>query len=87
MTTSLIYTIGRRDIYEPYIASDPSAAKAKGGSVWRTRDEALHYLSEHLLYDYWVYGVVARWDEDTEVDPGATGYWRALTKDAYLIGL
>lgn len=37
---AIIYTIGRASVYEDYIATDPTAAKRKGGSVWLTLGEA-----------------------------------------------
>lgn len=93
MSPSLIYTLGRRDVYDPYIASDPSAAKAPGGSVWRTLGEAQTYLIAHSnpyrdLSWFAIYGVVADWERDTVEDtetPGAN--WRALNRAAYLVSL
>lgn len=82
---SLIYTVGRRDIYESYLDADLSAAKAKGGSVWRTREEAQSYLEATRQSDYSVFGVVADWNRDTEFVLRAK--WRALTKNAYLVRL
>jgi hypothetical protein len=75
----MIFTVGKRSTYEPYIASDANAAKAKGGSVWKTVKEATKYAS----LDFSVYGVEAVWGEDTEIDPDGKD-WHRLKEDAPL---
>lgn len=84
--TPLIYTIGKRDVYEPYIASDPNAGKGKGGSVWQYSLDALSYLILNELVDFSIYGVVAEWGVDTRPDPASSGPdpWHELLHDAPL---
>jgi len=83
----MIYTLGRIDVYEKYMASDPNAAKRKGGSVWETYDKVFAYLYMGTLHDdFKIYGVEADWNDDTEFEEGAEG-WRALKRNAKLIKL
>jgi hypothetical protein len=77
---SVIFTVGRQSTYEPYIDSDSNAAKAKGGSVWKTAEEAAKYAP----LGFSVYGVEAVWEEDTEIDFNGEG-WHRLKKDSKLI--
>lgn len=82
----LIYTVGKTEVYGDYMAKDKNPEKAKGGSVWRTRDDARGYLLETKQdKTFSVYGIEADWDKDTE--PTLEGQWRALTRKARLIKL
>ena len=65
---ALVYTLGRTSVYDPYIVSDPNAGKRKGGSVWRTREDAETYRWAYQLSDFSVYGVAAEWGVDTQPD-------------------
>lgn len=47
--------------------------KGIGGSVWKTYDDAKKYASNNFR----VYGVIARWNIDTELDPEGDG-WHIL---------
>jgi hypothetical protein len=77
----ILYTVGRTDIYEPYIASDPYPGKGKGGTVWPSWRAA----NDHCPEGFSVYGVVADWELDTEVDPEGDGVWHRLTRNAALV--
>lgn len=85
----MIYTLGKKEIYEPYIAADPNAAKAAGGSVWRTYEEIIAYLDETRhkqdITQYCIYGVIANWSTDTKKLKNTN--YRALKRDAKLIKL
>lgn len=82
----MIYTVGKTEVYEDYMAKDKNPEKAKGGSVWRTRDDARGYLLESKQdKTFSVYGVEADWEKDTE--PTLEGKWRALTRKARLVKL
>jgi len=82
----VVYTIGKIDIYESYLDSDPDAAKGKTGSVWENLESVQTYFDNHPgLSDFRIYGVEADWDLDTEVIIGDD--WRALTRAAKLIRL
>lgn len=83
--SDLIYTLGRCDVYESYIASDPKPGKRKGGSVWQHREDVETYLRANALSDFSIYGVRARWNIDTCPD-GDTG-WHELLIDAPLCKL
>ena len=82
----MIFTIGKTDQYEPYIASDKDAAKAKGGTVWQSGLEAAEYLLSHDLSNFTIYGIDADWDMDVETDPENDRFYR-LKRDAKLIRL
>lgn len=64
---SMIYTFGDPKVYEPYIRSTPVAAKAPGGTVWRTLEEAKAALKNEKAPRK-IYGVCASW-EATKPDP------------------
>lgn len=76
----MIYTIGHEDSYESYFRDYETPKKAEGGSVWRTREaaEACTRKDEYALRAYKVYGVVAIWRYDTELDPDGDGWDRLL---------
>lgn len=63
----VIYTFGDPKVYEPYIRSTPVAAKAPGGTVWRTLEEAKEALKKETAPRK-IYGVCASW-EATKPDP------------------
>lgn len=87
------FTLGSRQVYDPYIASDPNPMKAKGGSVWKNLDEAEAYLKQcggrvalfdGVLVDADTYQVELPngWDRDTVPVPGVL--WRTVMVDARL---
>ena len=78
----MIYTLGRIDIYEPYIKKDKNASKRKGGSVFKTKKEAGKYSNKIFK----VYGVIAEWNIDTVYDEFGDG-WHKLKRNAKLIKL
>jgi hypothetical protein len=81
----MIFTIGKIEVYEKYLASDNNAAKRRGGSVWETYDGAFAYLTRvNLIGEFKVYGVDADWEKDTKSERGADG-WKVLRKNATLI--
>ena len=74
----MIFTVGRRSIYDQGLEHGPDFKKLgrcelqygyEGGSVWRTKQEAESYLEREMdrgrLFDYGVYGVLADWDTET----------------------
>jgi len=69
----LIYTVGRDDIYIPYMKTK-SPKKGIGGSVWKTYEEAKKYAP----IGYQVYGVIAKWNIDTKLDPNGNGWHELL---------
>jgi hypothetical protein len=83
----MIYTLGKKEIYERYLASDPMAAKRKGGSVWRTLKSIQKYKNKmedkHL---FGIYGVEAKWNKETRIDINGDG-WHELLKNARLVKL
>jgi len=79
----MIFTIGKKEIYEKYIDEDENAAKAAGGSVWRFWKDALAYLERTKQEgEFEVYAVDADWRDDT-IDTGKE--WNSLTRDAKLL--
>ena len=78
----MIFTVGKIEIYEPYIRDDPNPGKAIGGSVWKTRSEAEQYLAQHSSSEYRVYEVDADWEQDTAEEVGES--FRALKRVARL---
>lgn len=75
----MIYTVGRKDIYEPYLANDPNPRKGKTGSVWQTKEEAAVYAKD----GFQVYGVMADWNLDTA--PDGDEHWHQLLTPAKLV--
>jgi hypothetical protein len=80
--SKLLYTLGRDDIYIPYMKTK-NPKKGVGGSVWKTYDAVKEYINKHHLKGYQVYGVIARWDIDTRLDPKGNG-WHELLINAPL---
>ena len=81
---AMVYTVGKTEVYEDYIAKDSNPEKAKGGSVWRTKDDARNYLlgtSQDKTFS--IYGIEADWEKDTEAVLGSP--WRALTRKARIV--
>ena len=74
----VIYTVGKKSIYEDYIKNDPNAAKTKGGSVWQIYQDAEKFAQD----GYAVYGVDAEWDDTIQ-----GGKWNSLKEDAKLVKL
>lgn len=87
----MIYTLGRKSVYDIHIEHNPQAMKIgrtedyPGGSVWRTPEEARQYLADKNLDDFDVYGVEADWEKDTE--PAKDGPFHDLLGDARLVRL
>ena len=79
----MLYTIGRRDIYEPYMVADSEAAKGVTGSVWRTFVEVMAYRDSKAK-EFGIYGVLADWDADTK---HVVDGFRALTRAAKLVAV
>lgn len=85
----MIYTIGHEESYNRYFQEQKRPLKAgrngrdnfTGGSVWETEEEA----RAHCLEGYQVYGVFARWGEDTV--PSKDGNWHDLLISAELVQL
>jgi hypothetical protein len=77
----MIYTIGRKDIYEPYLAT-LFPRKGKGGSVWKSFRQAKKYC----IIGFKVYGVDADWKTDTCFSKYKDSF-RCLKRNARLIRL
>jgi len=77
----MLYTIGKRELYEEYILKDPNAAKGITGSVWKDFESVKTYRNNRAPL-FGIYGVIADWDEDTK-DIG--GEFKALTRSAKLV--
>jgi hypothetical protein len=89
----LAYTLGARSVYDSYIEDDPNPMKAKGGSVWRSPEDAELYLEkchgkvalfDGILVDAGVYPLELPngWEKDTHRVEGVL--WRTLMVDAKL---
>jgi len=93
----VIFTVGKTEIYEPYLRDDPEAAKLgrgndhagnyySGGSVWKTREAAQAYLDlTNIQKEFSVYGVLADWETQTEAEPGKE--WHRLLVTSKLVKL
>lgn len=86
---TIIYTLGRADIYEPLFDGKDTPRKAgreshpPGGSVWETFNEAKRYRDSAGLDDFNVYGVLASWETDTAENEA--GKWHDLLFDRELV--
>lgn len=78
----MIYTIGKKVLYESYFESQEHPMKGVGGSVWKTEEEA----QVHCSSGYKVYGVFANWETDTKPSENG-GDWHDLLINAELIKL
>lgn len=74
----MIYTVGKKSIYEDYIKSDPNAAKAKGGSVWKSYQDAEKFVKDGFA----VYGIEVDW---TDTIRGKK--WNSLKENGKLVKL
>jgi len=80
----MIYTIGKKSIYDIYIKNDINPRKLgktdnyPGGSVWRYKKEVEKFLTK----GYEVYGVLADWEKDTK--QSNDGKWNDLLKSSKL---
>jgi len=80
----VIYTVGKKSAYESALDEVPDLKKKgrcgwySGGSVWETKEEA----AKHCPDGYKIYGVLARWNIDTE--PSQNGPWHGLLIDAQI---
>lgn len=74
----MIYTVGKKSIYEDYIKSNPNAAKAKGGSVWKSYQDAEKFAGDGFA----VYGVEAEWDDTIQGER-----WNSLKEKGKLVKL
>lgn len=83
----MIYTVGKKEIYNQVLKENPEIKKLKGGSVWRSHRKALKYLHDNLLHEIgeWeIYGINEEW-RNTINERGAE--WRKLDKDCRIIKL
>ena len=82
----MIYTVGKREAYEQYLAESPEPMKLEGGSVWYTVEEARRFLAVvDPAGEYDVYAVDADWSQDTKLDIKADQQF--LLRDARLYPL
>ena len=92
----MIFTVGKTDVYDPYLRDDSDAAKLgrgqdhvgnyySGGSVWKTREAAQSYLDATNQNEFSVYGVLADWETQTEPEPGQE--WHRLLVTSRLVKL
>lgn len=81
----MIFTIGKKEIYEKYIDDDPDPRKAVGGSVWKFhKDAKAHLAASDDRDEFDVYAVDADWDKDTMQEEDGVA-WRSLTRAAKLL--
>jgi hypothetical protein len=70
----MLYTMGNRESYETYFATDPKPMKLgirddyKGGIVFSSVKEAEGYIQKHNHTTYAVYGLDCTWED---------AYWSA----------
>jgi hypothetical protein len=87
----LIYTVGKPDVWNWYIAKAHSPIRAAGSSVWPTREAAEAFLLRNRALRFVVYGVEADWGVDTAPATDHVGNeivgWRVLTRAAPLVAL
>lgn len=84
----MIYTLGFAKQYDLYIEKDPKASKGIGGSVFRTKEEALSCKhTTQNAEEFKVYGVEADWDRDTKPVGSKKISFRALVRPAKLVQL
>ena len=76
---NMIYTVGNTNNYMEYFKEQKQPQKAIGGSVWKTREEALRFCKNGFS----VFGVMADWDTDTVPNKG--GDWHDLLIPANLV--
>lgn len=79
----MLYTVGKRILYDLYMARDSNAAKGVSGSVWETFAQAKAYRDKQA-HAFGIYGVEGDWLLDTK-DIGQE--FRALTKDCKLVAI
>ena len=77
----IAFTLGDRDIYEN--AEHTPTWKLKGGSVWRTIEDALRYKGDHDLGDFGVYAVQV--DGEDDISYSEEDGFGTLLRDARLI--
>ena len=67
--------------------SDGHRGYYRGGSVWKTEEEARKYLESKssLLTNYDVYGVLADWEKDTEESKEHP--WRDLLRTSQIVDI
>jgi hypothetical protein len=87
----MIYTVGRKDIYDPEFEKRPKGiTKCKGGSVWESLEKAQSYLNRtNQAGAFGIYVIEANWHLDTEPDPDNDDNtdFRALKEDAKCVKL
>ena len=77
----MIYTLGLKTVYEhaflvakrngTVFTKTAKSADFAGGIVVKTKEEAHNFLvAVGHLSDYTIYGVIAKWDNDTEPELG-----------------
>ena len=92
----MIYTVGFREAYDTLFEGPNQTIKRgrqtvngkmvyPGGMVFRTREDAQHYIDDNALGGYTVYGVRAEWGQDTM--PSTEGPFHDLLKDAPMVQL
>jgi len=79
----MLYTIGKRIIYDLYMARDSNASKGITGSVWETFEQAKRYR-DRQAHAFGIYGVEADWNLDTK---NIGEEFRALTRECRLVAI
>ena len=77
----MLYTLGKKEIYEERMASDEGLSKGISGSVWESFEKAKKYR-DLKANKFGLYGVLADWSEDAK-DIGKD--FRYLTKAGKLV--
>jgi hypothetical protein len=79
----MLYTVGKRILYDLYMARDPNAAKGVSGAVWETLAQAKAFRDKRASA-FGIYGVYGDWSSDTK-DIGSD--FHVLTRDCKLIAI
>jgi len=77
----IAFTLGKRSIYESN--EHVPSLKLKGGSVWRTIEDALKYKGDNGLDDFGVYAVEI--DDKNDVSYDEEDGFGTLLKDGRLV--
>lgn len=91
----MIYTVGNTESYkrgfEEAAKTGKPLKKLAGGSVWKTKTDAMEYLRKAYPNSekkgiFSVYGVDADWNKDAMITEYKVS-WRTLKRDAVLVEL
>jgi hypothetical protein len=84
----MIFTLGKRSIYEPLFGGPEPPCMARHSSVWETAEAAAaHIAGFDYEPEFAVYGVLADWDDDTYEGDYPDCEWRCLGQSMPLVKL